>query len=218
MAYNKLTWNAPSSPSGLVSAAVAHVFALFMVVSVSANVSGGHVNPAVTLFCFLVETSLSSEVSFTSSLSCWALLLLVFSSCSQLVDCTLIFVFAGEGSSMAYNKLTWNAPSSPSGLVSTVVAYGFALFMAVSVSANVSGGHVNPAVTLFCFLVETSLSSEVSFTSSSLSCWALLLLVFSSCSQLVDCGDGDASVGSHNASCEGKTQQRSRCRLSEHRL
>ncbi|CAI9781479.1 unnamed protein product [Fraxinus pennsylvanica] len=65
---------------------------------------------------------------------------------------TLIFVFAGEGSGMAYNKLTGNAPSSPSGLVSAAVAHGFALFVAVSISANISGGHVNPAVTFGLFL------------------------------------------------------------------
>ncbi|CAI9785912.1 unnamed protein product [Fraxinus pennsylvanica] len=65
---------------------------------------------------------------------------------------TLIFVFAGEGSGMAYNKLTGNAPSSPAGLVSAAVAHAFGLFVAVSISANISGGHVNPAVTFGLFL------------------------------------------------------------------
>lgn len=65
---------------------------------------------------------------------------------------TLIFVFAGEGSGMAYNKLTWNAPTSPSGLVVAAVAHAFGLFVAVSISANISGGHVNPAVTFGLFL------------------------------------------------------------------
>ncbi|KZV47195.1 hypothetical protein F511_05246 [Dorcoceras hygrometricum] len=60
---------------------------------------------------------------------------------------TLIFVFAGSGSSIAYSKLTGGGPASPPGLILAALAYGFALFVAVSVSANVSGGHVNPAVT-----------------------------------------------------------------------
>ncbi|KAK4254983.1 hypothetical protein QN277_008048 [Acacia crassicarpa] len=64
----------------------------------------------------------------------------------------LIFVFAGEGSGMAFNKLTDNGSSTPAGLVSASLAHGFALFVAVSVGANISGGHVNPAVTFGAFI------------------------------------------------------------------
>ncbi|MQL95372.1 hypothetical protein Taro_028039 [Colocasia esculenta] len=60
---------------------------------------------------------------------------------------TLLFVFAGVGSAIAYNKLTANAALDPAGLVAVAVAHGFALFVAVAVGANISGGHVNPAVT-----------------------------------------------------------------------
>ncbi|OIT32044.1 PREDICTED: aquaporin TIP2-1-like [Nicotiana attenuata] len=60
---------------------------------------------------------------------------------------TLLFVFAGVGSAIAYNKLTADAALDPSGLVAVAVCHGFALFVAVSVGANISGGHVNPAVT-----------------------------------------------------------------------
>lgn len=65
---------------------------------------------------------------------------------------TLIFVFAGEGSGMAFNKLTHNGANTPSGLVAASVAHAFALFVAVSVGANISGGHVNPAVTFGAFV------------------------------------------------------------------
>ncbi|XP_009793775.1 aquaporin TIP2-1 [Nicotiana tabacum] len=61
---------------------------------------------------------------------------------------TLLFVFAGVGSAIAYNKLTADAALDPAGLVAVAVCHGFALFVAVSVGANISGGHVNPAVTL----------------------------------------------------------------------
>ncbi|KAI4319539.1 hypothetical protein MLD38_033125 [Melastoma candidum] len=65
---------------------------------------------------------------------------------------TLIFVFAGEGSGMAFNKLTDNGSTTPSGLVAAALAHGFGLFVAVSVGANISGGHVNPAVTFGAFI------------------------------------------------------------------
>ncbi|KAF4350891.1 hypothetical protein CsatB_012166 [Cannabis sativa] len=60
---------------------------------------------------------------------------------------TLLFVFAGVGSAIAFNKLTSNAALDPAGLVAIAICHGFALFVAVSVGANISGGHVNPAVT-----------------------------------------------------------------------
>ncbi|XP_075521942.1 aquaporin TIP1-3-like [Primulina tabacum] len=59
----------------------------------------------------------------------------------------LIFVFAGEGSGMAFAKLTSGGGSTPGGLIAAAIAHAFALFVAVSVGANISGGHVNPAVT-----------------------------------------------------------------------
>ncbi|XP_042498732.1 aquaporin TIP1-1 [Macadamia integrifolia] len=65
---------------------------------------------------------------------------------------TLIFVFAGEGSGMAFNKLTDNGSTTPAGLVAAALAHAFGLFVAVSVGANISGGHVNPAVTFGAFV------------------------------------------------------------------
>ncbi|TKY70817.1 Aquaporin TIP2-3 [Spatholobus suberectus] len=60
---------------------------------------------------------------------------------------TLLFVFAGVGSAIAYNELTKDAALDPTGLVAVAVAHAFALFVGVSVAANISGGHLNPAVT-----------------------------------------------------------------------
>jgi aquaporin TIP len=65
---------------------------------------------------------------------------------------TLIFVFAGQGSGMAFGKLSGGGGSTPAGLISAAIAHAFALFVAVSVGANISGGHVNPAVTFGAFL------------------------------------------------------------------
>ncbi|KAL8226745.1 hypothetical protein R6Q57_016577 [Mikania cordata] len=60
---------------------------------------------------------------------------------------TLLFVFAGVGSAIAYGKLTADAPLDPAGLVAIAVAHALALFVGVSMAANISGGHLNPAVT-----------------------------------------------------------------------
>ncbi|CAH2058999.1 unnamed protein product, partial [Thlaspi arvense] len=65
---------------------------------------------------------------------------------------TMIFVFAGSGSGITFNKLTENGATTPSGLVAAALAHAFGLFVAVSVSANISGGHVNPAVTFGAFV------------------------------------------------------------------
>ncbi|XP_050209191.1 aquaporin TIP1-3 [Mercurialis annua] len=66
--------------------------------------------------------------------------------------CMVIFVFAGEGSGMAFNKLTHNGSATPAGLIAAALSHAFALFVAVSVGANISGGHVNPAVTFGAFV------------------------------------------------------------------
>ncbi|KAH9301395.1 hypothetical protein KI387_012978 [Taxus chinensis] len=60
---------------------------------------------------------------------------------------TLLFVFAGVGSAVAYDKLTSDAALDPAGLVGVALCHAFALFVTVSIAANISGGHVNPAVT-----------------------------------------------------------------------
>lgn len=45
------------------------------------------------------------------------------------------------------DKVTADAALDPSGLVAIAICHGFALFVAVAIGANISGGHVNPAVT-----------------------------------------------------------------------
>ncbi|KAH7296712.1 hypothetical protein KP509_26G035700 [Ceratopteris richardii] len=59
---------------------------------------------------------------------------------------TLLFVFAGVGSVLAFGALD-SGDLSPSGLLAIAVTHAFALFVTVAIAANISGGHVNPAVT-----------------------------------------------------------------------
>ncbi|KAF3433154.1 hypothetical protein FNV43_RR24256 [Rhamnella rubrinervis] len=60
---------------------------------------------------------------------------------------TFFYVFAVMGSMMSSRKLMPDAASDPSSLVVVAIANAFALASAVFISANISGGHVNPAVT-----------------------------------------------------------------------
>ncbi|KAD7480368.1 hypothetical protein R6Q59_009128 [Mikania micrantha] len=61
---------------------------------------------------------------------------------------TFFFVFAANGSAMSSRKMTPESPMLDQfGLVATAIATAFALSVAVYVAVNVSGGHVNPAVT-----------------------------------------------------------------------
>ncbi|KAL0304106.1 UNVERIFIED_CONTAM: putative nitric oxide synthase [Sesamum radiatum] len=60
---------------------------------------------------------------------------------------TFLFVFAAVGATMASGKMTSDAGRDSSSLIATAVASAFSLSVAVFISANVSGGHVNPAVT-----------------------------------------------------------------------
>ncbi|KAL9226096.1 hypothetical protein vseg_001946 [Gypsophila vaccaria] len=64
----------------------------------------------------------------------------------------ILFVFAGQGSGMAFSKITHNGVTTEAGLIAAALAHSFALIVAVSVSANISGGHVNPAVTFGAFV------------------------------------------------------------------
>lgn len=50
------------------------------------------------------------------------------------------------------DKLTDDGSTTPAGLVAASLAHGFGLFVGVSVAANISGGHVNPAVTFGAFV------------------------------------------------------------------
>ncbi|KAG6549669.1 hypothetical protein Mapa_008648 [Marchantia paleacea] len=55
---------------------------------------------------------------------------------------TFLFVFIGVGSVVSYSEQ--NIPAG--GLVGIAIAHGLAIVITVAATANISGGHVNPAV------------------------------------------------------------------------
>ncbi|CAM6093461.1 unnamed protein product [Calypogeia fissa] len=60
---------------------------------------------------------------------------------------TFLFVFLGVGSCVAYAKIH-EGDLDPAGLVAIALAHGLGIVITVAATANISGGHVNPAVTL----------------------------------------------------------------------
>jgi aquaporin TIP len=57
-----------------------------------------------------------------------------------------LFVFLGVGSCISYAKIH-DGDLEPAGLVAIAIAHGLGIVITVAATANISGGHVNPAVT-----------------------------------------------------------------------
>ncbi|CAM0145916.1 unnamed protein product [Urochloa decumbens] len=114
----------------------------------------------------------------------------------------LIFVFAGSGSGMAFSKLSGGGATTPAGLVAVSLAYTLALIAAVSVGANISGGHVNPAVTFGAFVGgNITLVKAAAYWVAQLlgSVAACLLLKIATGGEAVGAGSLSAGVGAWNA-------------------
>ena len=60
---------------------------------------------------------------------------------------TLFFVFVGTGAVVASAEMIGEGLSAAS-LVAIALAHGIGILTAVAWTANISGGHINPAVTL----------------------------------------------------------------------
>ena len=60
---------------------------------------------------------------------------------------TALFVFLGTGAVVSAMSLT-GGTMTPAALVIIALAHGFAIMALVAATANISGGHINPAVTI----------------------------------------------------------------------
>ncbi|KAJ1272150.1 hypothetical protein BS78_06G181000 [Paspalum vaginatum] len=101
---------------------------------------------------------------------------------------TFLYVFTAVGSTISSRMLSPDVASGAASLVATAVAQAFGLFAAVLISADVSGGHANPAVT-FAFAIggHIGATSAVFYWVSQLlgSTFACFLLHFLSAGQEV---------------------------------
>ena len=103
---DKLTNNGAATPEGLIVASLSHAFGLFVAVSVGANISGGHVNPAVTFGAFI-----GGNITFLRSILYWiAQLLGAVVACILLNSCTggMVTKYAFPSPNLKYRlKLTF---------------------------------------------------------------------------------------------------------------
>ncbi len=67
---------------------------------------------------------------------------------------TLLFVFFGAGSVVVTQKIQGAATMDPERLVAIALAHGLAIALLVTATANISGGHINPAVTFGAMLTR----------------------------------------------------------------
>ncbi|KAK2996576.1 hypothetical protein RJ639_025597 [Escallonia herrerae] len=158
---DKLTDSGSTIPSGLIAAALAHAFALFVAVSVGANISGGHVNPAVTFGAFL-----GGNITLLRSILYWIAQLL-----GSVVACLLLKLATGGLETSAFSLSSgvsvWNALVfeivTTFGLVYTVyatavdpkkgnvgivapIAIGFIVGANILIGDAFDGASMNPAV------------------------------------------------------------------------
>lgn len=83
----ELTKDAPLDTAGLVAVAVAHAFGLFVGVAVAANISGGHLNPAVTF-----GLAIGGNITIITAIFYW-----IFQLLGSIVACLLLkFVTGGK--------------------------------------------------------------------------------------------------------------------------
>jgi MIP family channel proteins len=67
---------------------------------------------------------------------------------------TMMFVFMGTGLLVSYNKDRTEGGDLGAGLVSISLGFGIALSTMIYTVANISGGHLNPAVTIGLLLIR----------------------------------------------------------------
>jgi aquaporin TIP len=106
---------------------------------------------------------------------------------------TGLFVFLGVGAVVAV-KNTLGTSSGASFVTAIALAHGLGIFIAVSATANISGGHVNPAVTFATVLTgKTKVSTGLLYIAAQLAGAVLAVLLI----KTIVAGPAEAGLGVH---------------------
>ncbi|KAG6716661.1 hypothetical protein I3842_04G060000 [Carya illinoinensis] len=155
----KLMPDAASDPSSLVAIAIANALALSSVVYIAANISGGHLNPAITF-----GMAVGGHISVPTALFYWVSQMLASVMASLLLKMTLVGMhvptytiaeeMTGFGASLLEGVLTFalaytvyaagDARRGAQGALGPL-AIGFMAGAGVLVAGPFSGGSMNPA-------------------------------------------------------------------------
>ncbi|KAL9409442.1 hypothetical protein AB3S75_047772 [Citrus x aurantiifolia] len=174
MASKKLSPDAASNTSSLVVAAIANVFALSSTVYIAANISGGHVNPAVTF-----AKAVSGHITVPTALFYWvsqmlasvmaSLLLRVTAIGQNIPAYTIAQEMTGFGASLLEGVLTFalvytvyaagDPRGSPLGAIGPL-AIGMMAGANVLATGPFSGGSMNPACAFGSAVVAGSFKNQ----------------------------------------------------------
>ncbi|MCD7470031.1 Aquaporin [Datura stramonium] len=155
-ASSRLTSGQSTLQAQLIAAAINHAFVFVAVVSVATNISGGHVNPAVTFAGFLG----GHIATLYRECFIWIAQLLgsVVFACSSTMNPAAPF---GQAMALPHHPADQRPINLASPMDYAAINHAFVFAVVVSVATNISGGHVNPAVTFAGFLgvsVATNIS------------------------------------------------------------
>lgn len=106
---------------------------------------------------------------------------------------TGLFVFLGVGAVVAVSNTLGNS-SGAAFVTAIAIAHGLGILIAVSATANISGGHVNPAVTFATVLTgKTKVSTGLLYIAAQLAGAALAVLLI----KTIVAGPAEAGLGIH---------------------
>ncbi|KAF9675313.1 hypothetical protein SADUNF_Sadunf09G0019000 [Salix dunnii] len=135
---NKLIDNGSSTSVSLVAVSLAHAFALFVTVLVGANISGRHVNPAVTFDAFL-----GGHITFIRSILYW-----VTQCLGSVVACLLLKLTTGglktSTFALSFGVGVWNTT-----IFETVMTFGLVYIVyAIAIDSKKSSVEIITPITI----------------------------------------------------------------------
>ncbi|KAK4434961.1 putative aquaporin TIP-type [Sesamum alatum] len=110
---DKLTSDAALDPLGLVAVAVAHAFALFVGVSMAANISGGHLNHAVTF-----GLAVGGNITILTGLFYW------IAQCLGSIVASLLLQFVTGGLSVPTHGLASGMSAIGGAVMEIIITFG----------------------------------------------------------------------------------------------
>ena len=106
---------------------------------------------------------------------------------------TALFVFLGVGSVVAASNV-FSGDAGASFIIAVAIAHGLGILLAVAATANISGGHINPAVTFAAVLTsKMKVSTGLLYVAAQLAGAVLAVLLI----KMIVAGPAEMGLGVH---------------------